>query len=62
MENESQTKVAEWWERNRMNPYWSGSIVGVPWGELWPEAKTELTTLFETAAAGAVDFDPRDSD
>jgi hypothetical protein len=39
--------VEKWWQSVKDCEYWSGSIVGLLWDELWPEAQKELTKIYE---------------
>lgn len=40
-------KIEIWWNETRDNEYWSGSIVGLRWHQLWDGAKDELRKIYE---------------
>ncbi len=47
LENEEDTK--RFWGAIKDNDYWSGSIVGLEWEELWQEAREEIQRIYLAA-------------
>lgn len=40
---------AEWWDKNKLSPMWTGAWHGAAWDELPDEEKTEIQRLFNSA-------------
>lgn len=42
-------EIEKWWESVKDNHSWSGSIQGMPWSQIWEEAKDELKLIYDSA-------------
>lgn len=46
MSPEEEKQVSKWWNSVCKHSSWSGAVINLPWDELWPEAKADISEIY----------------